>query len=217
MAIANYADLQNQVGNWMARSDLAGDAPDFITLAEAALNRELGPVVTDVTLTGTLDSRRIDIAAQNCVEPIALFLAETGRNEVELTKKQDGTFPYSVTSGRPRYWAIEGTNIDFDRPLDGAYPFRFTLRQRFALSDASPTNWLLTNHPDVYLAAVLLWSGLFTRDNPVMTSFVAVLQEGVPSVRNIIAQSNRAVLTTDTALQRIGRGWHYYDGLNDLP
>lgn len=215
MALATYSDLQDQVTNWMARSGLSGQAADFITLAEARLNRELNPVEVDVTLTGTTSSREIDISAESMVEPIALFLAETGLDEVELTKKQDGTFPYSVINGRPRYWAIDNTNIDFDCPLSGDYPFRFRYRQRFALSDSAPTNWLLTNHPDVYLAATLIWSGLYTRNNPIVSSFVEVLRDGVPSVANIIAQSSRAVLTTDTALQRMGRR-SYYDGTYDL-
>jgi hypothetical protein len=216
MALANYTDLKTAVTNWMAKSSLSGQAADFITLAEAALNRELNPVESDTTLTGTNGSRTISISAYSVVEPIALFLAETGRDEVELTKKQDGTFPYSVISGRPRYWSIDGTNIDFDCPLSGAYPFRFRARTRFALSDAAPTNWLLTNHPDVYLAATLLWSGLYTRNNPIMQNFAAILTEGIPQVRNIIAQSNRGVLTVDIALQRIGRR-SYYDGTHDLP
>ena len=202
MTISTYTELKSAVTTWMTRSDLAGEAADYITLAEAALNRELPAVETDVTLTGVLDSRRIDIAAQNCVEPIALFLAQADTDEVEVTKQDDGTFPYRSTSGYPRFWAIDGTNIDFDCPLDQAYPFRFRFRQRFALSDSVPTNWLLTNHPDVYLASVLVWGGLFIRNDPVIARWASILNSGIPSVRNIIAQSKRGTLTVDPGLMR---------------
>lgn len=212
MAISTYDDLKTAVTTWMTRDDLAGSAADYITLAEAALNRELNPVETDVTLTGTLDSRRIDISAQSCVEPIALFLAQSGYDEIEITRKEDGTFPYLITSGYPRFWSIDGTNIDFDCPLDQAYPFRFRLRQRFALSDAVPTNWLLTNHPDVYLAAVLVWGGLFIRNDSAMTRWASILNSAIPSVRNIIAQSNRGTLTVDPALMRRNRLFNFTTG-----
>lgn len=209
MAISTYDELKAAVTNWMARGDVAGDAGDFVMLAEAHLNRELKPIEQDATLAGTASSRSIDISSLSCVSPIALFLAETGRDEVELTRKQDGTFPYIETSGRPSIWAIDGSNIDFNRKLDAAYPFRFRYRQRFALSDSAPTNWLLTNHPDVYLAATLVWGGVFIQSSPQAGTFGQILSEGIPSVRNAIAQKNRAVLSAPLDLQMIGRRMHY--------
>jgi hypothetical protein len=200
MAISNYTELKAAVTNWMTRSDLAGEAAEFISLAEAVLNRELDPVETDVTLTGTIGSRRIDIAATACVEPIALFLAEAGCNEIELSPRTDGTFPYTITADRPSVWAIDGTNIDFDCPLDQAYPFRFRIRQRFALSDTLPTNWLLTYHPDVYLAATLVWGGVFIQDDPAASRWVSILNSGIPSVRSVISQNKRAMSSVDPML-----------------
>ena len=41
MAISTYAELQTAVDNWLARTDLSGRSPEFITLAEARMNREL--------------------------------------------------------------------------------------------------------------------------------------------------------------------------------
>ncbi len=213
MALANYTDLQGQVTNWMANSGLSGQAADFITLAEATLNRELKPVIADVTLTGVIDSRRIDISASSVVTPIALFFAETGYDEEPILKQQDGTFAYLAESGRPSVWASDdnANYIDFDRPLDQEYPFRLRCRQRFALSDSQPTNWLLTNHPDVYLAAVLVWSGMYKRNSDIPANMSAVLQTGIPAVRNIIAQQNRAPLTVDSALISAG-GWDWRTG-----
>lgn len=205
MAIANYADLKSALTNWMARLDLAGEAADFITLGEARLNRELDPVEMNTTLTGTLDSRLIDITALSCSKPIALFLAQTGLNEAELTPKAEGTFPIISQSGRPRYWARNQETLVFDRALDAAYPFRFRFSQKFSLSDSATTNWLLTNHPDVYLAAMLVWGGLFIRDNTYAAQFQAVLNSGLKEVRGEIAKSKRGNLTVDPLLQRINQ------------
>lgn len=206
MPITDYSELKSAVTTWLTRGDVAGEAADFISLAEAALNRELGPVDTNTILTGTLGLRRISVTDLNVVEPNALFLAETGVDEVALTAKQKGTFPYRVDNGYPRFWSIssQATAIDFDCPLDQAYPFNFYYRQRFALSDAAPTNWLLTNHPDLYLAAVLIWGGVFIQDNETTARWASVLNSALPSVKNSLAQSKRSTLTVDPALM-LGR------------
>lgn len=205
MSITNYTELQAAVLDYMSRTELTGNVTDFITLAEARLNRELEAVEVDTTLTGVVDSRSIDISSLAMVEPIALFLSEVGCDEVQLTPKPDGTFPYIDSSGRPRYWSIDGDNIDMDRPLDGAYPFRFRYRERFALSVSAPTNWLLTNHPDIYLAATLVWGTVFIKSFGDTSAYKAILDDNIPSLKNIIARKKRAVLTVDPMLQNIGR------------
>ena len=215
MALANYTDLQATALDWMTRAGSAAHvaaAPDWITLAEARLNRELGAVETDATLTGVLGSRRIDISAVSIVQPVALFLAPSGSDEQLLTPKADGTFVYLNDSGRPRFWAIDGTNIDFDCPLDEAYPFRLRYRQRFNLATSS-TNWLLTNHPDVYLAATLMWGAGYNEDWTNGAVWRGILETEIPSVRNSIAQSKRGTATVDAALTYPGRTWRYgWDG-----
>lgn len=201
MAITNFAELKTAIADWMARSDVSGSAADFIALAESRLNRELNPVETDTTLTGTLNSRRIDISSLSLVAPIALFLVDG--DEMELTQRSDGTFPYDDTSGEPSLWALDGTNIDFDRPLDEAYSFRFRYWGRFALSDSATTNWLLTNHPDIYLAASIVWGGAYIEDMTKIAFYKGILDEAIPSVRSVIARKKRGVLTVDPALRAV--------------
>jgi hypothetical protein len=213
MALANYSDLQATALRWMERTGVDdAEAPDWIALAEARLNRELGAVETDATITGTVSSRRIDISSLSMVQPIALYLAEVGEDEVFITPKADGTFPYLDDSGRPSIWAVDGTNIDFDCPLDAAYPFRLRYREKFNLATAA-TNWLLTNHPDVYLAATLMWGAGYNEDWPNAPVWKSILDEAIPSIKNTIAQSKRSVSTVDAGLAMVGRSWRYgWDG-----
>lgn len=202
MTISTYAELQTAIKDWMKRQGLAsGKVQDFITLAEAKLNRKIPAVLTDATLTGTLDIRRISISSNSCVEALALFLVDSSGNETELTKKTDGTFSYSGSSGTPRFWAIEGTNIDFDCPLNAtSLSFRLHFKQRFALSDSATTNWLLTNHPDLYLSAAIVWGGIFTSDDQRIATHAAMLEEGIAEVRREIGRQNRGTLSVDAAL-----------------
>ena len=120
MAIGTYSELKTAISDWMDRSDISGNAADFVTLAEARLNRILEGSEADATLTGTVDSRRISISALSVREPVALFIVNASGDERELVQKADGNFPYSATSGEPTFWAVDGTGIDFDCPLNAA-------------------------------------------------------------------------------------------------
>ena len=213
--ISNYAGLKDAIADWMARDDIDGKADNFIDLAEARLNRELSSIETESTINGVVDSREISILSLSVDRPIALFMAESGLDEKEMTQKAPGTFPIEGTSGRPRYWSRDQRTstdvIAFDRPLDSAYPFRFRYETKLALSDAAPTNWLLTNHPDVYLMACLAWSGKFTKD-PMVQQWVADWTGTLREVKNHMAQSKRGVLTVDRSLQLIGvERYGYFD------
>jgi len=129
-------------------------------------------------------------------------LRETGQSERELLPKSDGTFEYTDSTGCPMIWAIDQQAIQFDRPLDQAYTFRFRYRERFELTVDAPTNWLLTARPDVYLAASIVWGGLYIQDPTKLGTWPQVLDVGLKSVKRIISQNRRAVLTVDPALSR---------------
>lgn len=72
---------------------------------------------------------------------------------------------------------------------------------RFALTDAAPTNWLLTNYPDVYLAAILVWGGFFMKDSADAQQWTSVLADGISDVQWIDARpTSLEALTFDEGL-----------------
>lgn len=209
MAISDYTQLQQAVSDWMARADLSGNAQDFIALGEARLNRTLNPLETDATITGTASNREIDVSSLAPVRPIALFLKGSS-GEMELVQRAPGSFAFIEETGCPRFWSLDGDKIVLDRPLSTAESFRFRYQERFALSNANPTNWLLSNHPDVYLAASLVWGGAFIKDGSYAASFKTLLDETIPEIRSQISQSRRGVLTVDPALMAMNSGRRGY-------
>lgn len=212
MAISTYSELKTAITDWMERSDISGSAEDFVTLAEAKLNRKLQAVEADVTLTGTVNSRAIDISSYNVIEGLVLYLNDDG-DEIELTKKAEGTFPQRDDADEPEIWSLDGDNINFDCKMDEAYTFRFRYVGRFALSDAAPTNSLLTNHPDVYLAACIVWGGLYTQNPDLVIGYKALLDEFIRETQAHLMRRNMGVLTVDPAIQIIGKPiYGYYDG-----
>lgn len=166
MAISTYAELKTAVANWIDRTDLSSRVPEWITLAESRINRDLGNLRmawSNTTLTGSTSSRSLTLPS-DFVEAGALFRTTDG-NQNEMTTFVNGTMPLSTVSGTPEHWSINGANIDLDCPCDGAHTFLFRYRAKWQLSDSATTSWLLTNHPDVYLSSSLIEAYEFQRDD----------------------------------------------------
>jgi hypothetical protein len=201
MPLSNYTELQAAVLDWMERSGQTGQVADWITLAEARLNRELGPVETNASRTGTIGDRSLSISALSIVEPVALWIADPGTEDEQLVDQMaPANMAYVDSNGRPTQWCIDSeTNIKLNRPCDVEYAFRFRFRERFALATSS-TNWLLTNHPDVYLAASIVWGNAYNQDIGAASAWKSILDEAIPSIRNTIAKSRKGTLKVDPAL-----------------
>lgn len=208
MSISTYAELKTAVGTWRRRSGatvLSTNAADFVTLAEARLTRVLRLRVmwSNTTLTGTTDVRTLALPA-TFAEAAWLVRTDTEPYK-EIPKNTSEGMVYYSASGQPTEWCINGTNIDLNRPCSSALGFLFRYRAKFALSDASPTNWLLTNHPDIYLAAVLVWSGLLTKNQDI-AHWSDVLNSGINELIVHDAESEADVeLTVDPMLLSNGR------------
>jgi hypothetical protein len=210
-SFSTYTGLKTAITDWMDRNDIEGNAADFIALAEAGLNRELETVEVDASISGVVDNRAIDVTSLSVREPVALFILDQSQ-EYEVTKKPAGSFEYSEISSFPSLWALDGTNIKFDCPLNSAYSFRFRYSAQFALSDETTTNWLLTNHPDVYLSACIAWGAKFVADDTTLARYAGPIDGFIASINRQESKRKKGKLGVDPALVSIGRrgsflGW----------
>lgn len=165
MAITTYSELQAAVASWLKRSDMASRIPEFISLAEARLNRKLRKrqAETDQSLAGVIGSRYVTLPA-TFSEALNLWIVD-GQGRRPLERFMDPALLETFADrGEPRWWTIDGVNLAFERPCDQAYSFTLRMVAKYALSEASPTNSLLTDAPDLYLAATMVEAAKFTRD-----------------------------------------------------
>lgn len=159
MSIGTYSELQTAVAGWLHRGDMATRIPEFIMLAEAKINRRLRvpgmeAALSSETITDSVIPLPADFAGVKALwvdgypidplEPQALesVLAATGQGVATL-------------------YARQGSNLRFDGTGDvtGVYYARVP-----ALSDAAPTNWLLSDSPDLYLFGALGEAALHIKD-----------------------------------------------------
>lgn len=198
MAITTYAELKAAAANWLVRADLTARIPEFITLAEARLNRvvRLRQAVVEQVETATPGARRRPLPL-GFGEALRLWLTDPGASErEELPFVEASLLTVSALPGRPRAWSLDGVDLVFDRPADRAYGVSLRWRQRYALSDAAPANPLLESAPDVYLFATLSEAGPFLRDAEVAGAYEAKLERAIAELNAKDARSQR--------LQRLG-------------
>jgi len=187
MAIATYSDLQTSVANWLKRSDLTSIIPDFITLAEARIARDLRlrRQVTNTALstvagtqTVTLPSDFLEmenITLTNTTPPAAL--------SVVTPEIMDRKFPANYANGQPVVYTIVGDAIQLGPTPDAVYTVSLDYYQRFAALSTTPTNWLLTNHPGVYLFAALAEASGYVFNDERMPTWEAKYQADVQALQ----------------------------------
>lgn len=163
-AISSYNDLIDEIRDMADDAAYSQDAIDrAIRKAEAHFNRVLRTpemetiapiVVTDEYAAlpdDFLEMRAIRYAASPCrdlqsMSPAALYMTYRGQ------------------SGTPAAYAIEGTLLRFgpvgDATLDMLYYAAIPV-----LTNTTPSNWLLSKHPDVYAAATLYHIARRERDS----------------------------------------------------
>lgn len=211
--ITDYASLQDALMSFQDRTDVPVD--QAIQLAEARLNRLLKTVEVDATLTGVTSSRFIDVSALKVTRPISLFVTDPNcPDELEPVPRAAGSFAYADRTGFPSMWAMDGSNLAFNCLLDAAYSMRFRYVGRFALSDAAPTNALLTDNPDIYICAAVMWGGIFVADDAIVARYGNPLNTFIAEQKSIEEKNRRGQLTVDPSLSLTGRWsrYGYYGG-----
>jgi hypothetical protein len=202
MAITTYAELKAATANWLVRADLTARIPEFITLAEARLNRVLRARLaeTEVALTAVVGARAVPLPS-GFAEALALWIARP-EGRTALPFLEPSLIGASSLRGEPGAWTVDGPNLAFDRPCDQAHGLVLRMLKTFSLSDAAPTNALLAEGPDVYLFATLSEAGPFLRDAELAGAYEARLERAIGELNAKDARS-RAPRTLSTELPEL--------------
>ena len=159
MAINSYSTLQTAVANWLDRDDLSDRTPEFIALNEAVFNRVLRirPMETIVTTPTVGGTKSYDLPT-GYVQMREIHLDTSPITSVQyMTPEMLYRIWAGSSSGKPSAYSIIGDKIYFGPTPDGGYNYVMTYYKKFdSLSDATTTNWIILNAPDVYLYGTLL-------------------------------------------------------------
>lgn len=162
MALTTYSALQTSISSWLLRTDLdAGAAADFITLAEAQINRDIRHWRMTTTASLTIDAQYVALPT-DWVETIRISTNASGYAPLRLSSVADIETmrgANSDTTGTPGFYAHIGSNFEFYPTPDATYTGGLVYTAKIpALSDSNTTNWLLDEAPDAYLYGALIQS-----------------------------------------------------------
>ena len=174
MSITSYAELQTAIGNWLARDDLTIRIPEFITLAEAKLNRQLRCQDSEVRAITTInllsaEPEFISLPLDFQMMKSLRLQSVTGKPRVQfLAQEQLDDYRTSINDqvGRPLYFTVFGIELELAPTPDDSYVLEMIYRSVLpALSATNTSNWLLEVAPDAYLYGALLEAAPYMRDN----------------------------------------------------
>jgi hypothetical protein len=185
MAITTYSELKTSVANWLNRDDLTSVVPDFITLAEADMNRKIRHWRQEKRSTAEIDTQYSAIPA-DFAEAIRFYLTADNTSPLELISQSemvDQRYQSADTSGKPRYYAITAGEIEVFPTPDGTYDAELYYYSRIAeLSDSNTSNWVLEYFPDVYLYGALMHSSPYLKDDARVTVWASLYQAGIDAI-----------------------------------
>jgi hypothetical protein len=180
MAFTSYSDLKTTVANYLGRSDLTSQIPDFIRLAETRLARELKTrqMLKSATASMTGGDARVAVPT-DFIEVRDLYIQ--GNPRVPVTYLAPSAFTRDARadeSGKPVYYTVLASEFLFAPIPDSTYTLQILYYAKpTVLSDTNASNVFLANYPDALLygalteaepylindARVQLWIGLYDR------------------------------------------------------
>ena len=167
MAIATYSDLQTAIANFLARTDLTSQIPDFIKLAESRMSRELETRSQEKRVQATLSSGDEYVALPTDLRETR----EVKLNTAPLTVLQYKSpsqldTDYKTTGlGKPVAFSIVGDELKLRPVPDTSYTAEIIyIGDIDELSSTNATNNILSRHPDAYLSGSLVEAYTYLMD-----------------------------------------------------
>jgi hypothetical protein len=165
MALSNYSELQSSIANWLNRSDLTTEITgDFIVLTEKDFNSKLRiRKMVESDSSFSINAETVALPS-GFLQVRDLFILSGGTKYAltYMTPPQMDQIKGSSTSGMPVAYTIIGDNFRFAPTPDTTYTGTLNYYKSFdPLSDSNTTNYILTNHPAIYLYGSLYHAANF--------------------------------------------------------
>ena len=172
MALGTFTELKDAVADWLDRSDLTARIPDFITLAEARLNRDLRirPMEVRSSMETTSGQRYFNLPGGY----LQMRNMQMNTNPITpleyITPEMLDRLYGSDTTGKPRAYSLIGDEIQLAPIPDSDYTIEMAFYEKFTpLGDGTSgtvtNNWLTLNAPDVLLYGSLLEAEPFIKND----------------------------------------------------
>jgi hypothetical protein len=185
MALATYSDLKTTIANYLARSDLTSQIPDFITLAENRLRRELRTRKMLTFLTTSLTANQATLSLpSDFLQLRDIHLASTPVQNVQyLSPSLFFRNARTTDTGSPTMYTILSTDFQFAPIPDSSYSTKILYYAAPTyLSDSNTSNVFLANYPDALIYAALGEAEPYLMNDERLQLWAAMYQRAIDSI-----------------------------------
>lgn len=195
MALTNYSDLKTSVANYLGRSDLTSQIPDFITLAELRLSRDIRTrrMLKTVTATMTANDPTVGLPTD--------FLAIRdvhiqGNPRTVVTYLSPSAFSTNARAddvGLPVFYTLRSNEFEFAPEPDKAYVVQMLYYFKpTVLSNSNASNEFMSNYPDALLYASLLEAEPYLMNDARMGTWANLYNQAVERINTSDDESEYA-------------------------
>ena len=180
MSISTYNELVSACENWLKRGGLDDRIPEFITLGEARIGREVRARQMETRVSATPTSEYEDLP-DNYLSMRALRIKGTSVGWMTFITPDRffELFPSTTSSAEVGYYTIFGDELVFPSTPSGDIELWY-YKKLDALSTA--VNGLFTANPDLYLYAAMAAAQPFLKNIPQMPVWETLYQQVRDSV-----------------------------------
>jgi hypothetical protein len=195
LAITNYTELQSAAQNWLDDTSFSGDrVQEFISLAEAKFNRRIRADDMEIRATASAGDEYLQLPT-DFLELRGIH-ADGSPDEKLIYKTPQWlrTYKSADNSGSPKYYTITDGQFQFWPPPSAAKTIEIIYYGKIVnLSTASgeDTNWLLTEHPDIYLYGTLVQAEAFGWNDERAAGWKALLEESIEELHRQAAKKRQ--------------------------
>jgi len=183
--ISTYSDLKTAIANYLARTDLTDQIPDFIRFAEIRLRRELRirQMLKTVTTSTTGGDSTVELPSDflevrdfvvvgNPVQPLNYFSPSAfNRN----------TRTWEI--GKPNSYTVLANDFQLSPVPDAVYTVQlFYFAAPTFLSDSNTSNVFLANTPDALLYGALLEAAPYLMDDARINTWGTMFDRAMASI-----------------------------------
>tara|TARA_R110001606_G_scaffold383996_1_gene546556 strand:+ start:74 stop:724 length:651 start_codon:yes stop_codon:yes gene_type:complete len=197
-----YAELKSNIANYLNRSDLTSYIDTFIDSTEAELNRRLRTKEMIKRATATADSQYLTVPTD---WQEAINIEITSNNFSPLFQQSIESLDVyrksnNNTVGQPVYYAMVDDSIELAPTPDGSYTLQLTYYAKInPLSDSNTTNFVSTDHPDVYLYGALKHASIFLMEDDRIPLFTNQFEKALEEIR---LEQEKAAFGKGSLMQR---------------
>lgn len=197
MAITTLGGLKATTARWLAREDLSAELGDFVELATALFNEKLRvrQMIAKVSLptTGGAATLPADYLQYRRVVDLSgtrSLLTYLAPDAVEQE------YPFNYSGIACHFTIIGGLLQTYPSTVNDV---ELTYFQKIpALSGDTSTNWLLAEHPELYLRAATAYGADFIKDDAQMQKFMTMTLARIADLKNTDDLANYAKAETWT-------------------